>query len=1505
MDNYMNKTYDKSGSVKRGFWISMDDTNSSRPEDDMLSTTTTAESANKTHTIGNTEYTMDYRRGGGGGFNWIPIEINTAVTNDDDDQYHDLENEQRTRPMKKQKNFGLSWVPLGENSVNVNNNDSDNTAADHKFSVPQRLPMKIKKKLTPAKVATPVRRTSLNSLRRETFRVSPKSRTPLNLMSNTIIKTKKRRSSGSSGASFILTPRNKSAIIQSLSTPSKSATKSYFGIEDIQYMSWCNTMLAPKVDDKNDKIDCNLLIMDCFNSTKVEITVCPTKEQMSAQTYRESLKWNSLRSTALALYQSNDVKRVNSKMLADIHNSKFAVRKDRAIHADIGFRKHIIDLLLSYNPLWLRIGLETIYNNKIEMTTNSSNQMRLILGKFIAQNLLVSKELIAKYGHKTVVNFFKDDHHILEAKKYILIKFLNLLNFLDAAKQRRLIEHNPCLFRHSATNKSTVDLIISFARDYITGVGDITKYLRSIGFSLNYKQTPIEEYDFQVENLAIDFRDGIRLARLAELCTEHKQLLSKLLYPSNNITRKLHNIDVALKAFDQIVPNGISPKDIVYGHRKKTFALLDAIIFKHKEDELLAEEQLREQSAIVIQRLFRANRLMIKDRQYFQSLKRSAVLIQRKFRANRCTKGEEYHQYITIKRSAIFIQRWFRKNKLMKEERQQYLTLRKTAIWMQMKIRSNRLMRQQRNRYLNLKTAVIRTQSIFRANKLMSRDRQQYQSLKRSAIVIQQWFRANRLMREKMEQYIMLKKSTLWVQMQFRSNRLMRQERENYLSLKSTVIWTQNMFRANKLMSRDHQQYQSLKRSAIVIQQWFRANRLMREKREQYIMLKKSTLWVQMQFRSNRLMRQERDNYLNLKTAVIRIQSMFRANQLMSKDRQQYQSLKRSAIVIQRWFRKNKLMKEERQQYLTLKKTAIWMQMKIRSNLQTRQQRNHYLNLKTAVIRTQSIFRANKMMLRDRQQYQSLKRSTIVIQQWFRANRLMREKMEQYIMLKKSTLWVQMQFRSNRLMRQERDNYLNFKTAVIRIQNMFRANQLMSKDRQQYQSLKRSAIVIQRWFRANRLMREKREQYIMLKKSTICVQMQFRANQLMSKDRQQYQSLKRSTIVIQRRFRANRVMRQMREQYITLKKSTIWVQMQFRANRLMRQERENYLRLKSTVIWTQNMFRANQLMSKDRQQYQSLKRSTIVIQRWFRSNKDMRQERKQYLILKKTTIWVQKIFRSNRQMKYDRQHFVQLRQSVILIQRRFRDKLVDFRTKRAAIKIQSFWRGYKTRKQIHEENAKIQLAFQRILTSTSLATKDMQLGNRTQNALQKLLAYDSLLHLAYDLSALDRTTKLSPVSCETLVLYGAVKILIQILNESNRSEPHKQIVVLTVNILLNLAKYEKTLANLVNNSQTIDILFRIIKNFSRCPQLICKCFTLLSILLNNKVLFEHVMSDTRKICAIKQISDAFKKDKSFKKYRLKSVYKFWPNWQIAKSNVYEFDNHFLAIQVIARLLKID
>ena len=46
------------------------------------------------------------------------------------------------------------------------------------------------------------------------------------------------------------------------------------------------------------------------------------------------------------------------KLEIEIETSRLAVREDRKLHADLGIKQKLLDMILSYNPLWLRIGLE-------------------------------------------------------------------------------------------------------------------------------------------------------------------------------------------------------------------------------------------------------------------------------------------------------------------------------------------------------------------------------------------------------------------------------------------------------------------------------------------------------------------------------------------------------------------------------------------------------------------------------------------------------------------------------------------------------------------------------------------------------------------------------------------------------------------------------------------------------------------------------------------------------------------------------------------------------------------------------------------------------------------------------------------------------------------------------------------------------------------------------------------------------------------------------------------
>lgn len=91
---------------------------------------------------------------------------------------------------------------------------------------------------------------------------------------------------------------------------------------------------------------------------KGRIKLAPTNEALSFRTYSAQRKLNRLRKAACRLFQSDAVRRVIQKIEAEVESKRLLVRKDKMIHADLGAKQKILDMLLSYNPLWLRVGLE-------------------------------------------------------------------------------------------------------------------------------------------------------------------------------------------------------------------------------------------------------------------------------------------------------------------------------------------------------------------------------------------------------------------------------------------------------------------------------------------------------------------------------------------------------------------------------------------------------------------------------------------------------------------------------------------------------------------------------------------------------------------------------------------------------------------------------------------------------------------------------------------------------------------------------------------------------------------------------------------------------------------------------------------------------------------------------------------------------------------------------------------------------------------------------------------
>lgn len=77
------------------------------------------------------------------------------------------------------------------------------------------------------------------------------------------------------------------------------------------------------------------------NAVKV---TAPSKDDLSFRAYTTAKQLRQLRESAVQLYQSEKLSQVIQKVEREVDIKKFSIRKDRAIHADLG-KKLLLKLL--------------------------------------------------------------------------------------------------------------------------------------------------------------------------------------------------------------------------------------------------------------------------------------------------------------------------------------------------------------------------------------------------------------------------------------------------------------------------------------------------------------------------------------------------------------------------------------------------------------------------------------------------------------------------------------------------------------------------------------------------------------------------------------------------------------------------------------------------------------------------------------------------------------------------------------------------------------------------------------------------------------------------------------------------------------------------------------------------------------------------------------------------------------------------------------------------------
>lgn len=1132
---------------------------------------------------------------------------------------------------------------------------------------------------------------------------------------------------------------------------------------ETEFKRWLNCILTPPADlDSNveQKIDVGKVWIDNRNK---EVPLAPTKEQVSSA-YHNSHRLESLRRSARALLMTPEICIVFQKLTAQIDKKLIAIRSDRNLHLDVGLQKIIMEILLSYNPLWLRIGLEAIYGIVLPLHSNSDIEG---LTTFIIHRMFKNPFLKNKHSKSNAPNMLLPAY--MEAiKKFTLKKFFMLVFFLDQAKQRKLISHDPCLFCRNAICKESREIIIRFTRELIAGIGDITKHLRPLGYVVSHKQSYLDEYKYAVHNIALDIRDGVRLTKVMEIILMKDGLLKQLRTPAISRLQKIHNVQVALNALKEanyVIVGEITSNDIADGHREKTLSLLwqiihvfraplfekaaniiqtwwrkkfEVIMEKRREEEKKLQERINAASLIQCWwRRIQYNRLVEWKMQQITT----ATIIVQKY----CRMWIHRSRLIRWKRSVLKIETWYRSVRMMRKAKSTLEKLRlereelrrKAAIHLQCQIR----------RWLCIRRYTIQLKRIVTVQSLVRRYliRKEYIRFKQAVTCIQQRYRSKLLMKNEMQDFATKRRSVVVIQSYYR----MLQQRRYFLKLKNAVNTFEGRYRALLQMRAARKEHLALKESVIKIQAWYRRKKCHQE----YVKQRDLIISLQRRFRAHQLMKKEKESFLRAKNATIILQTYIKSYLIMKKLRQEYLKLRQSTTLIQQYFRSHLQAKAQRNTYLQLRNATIVLQKSYRNLVQMRKEKSNYLKVRQSVIIMQRRYRAQILMRKHREEYTKLRQSTVVIQRRYIAIKKMRLQRATYLKLKSSCATIQNAYRAFVLGRNQRKKFLQQKQAAINIQSWFRSCKKGKEVQQQYQQSKQACVTIQKIYRAYIIGRKQRQEYIRIRTATICIQKYYRSYIEMKILRQQYITIRTSAITIQRYYKSHlktkkqratylqmknaalligdhykryKEIQKARREYCRLREAVLCIQRRYRGICAMRAEREKYLRIRQLIILLQQKYKALLAMRRDKQEYSKLRTATVTIQNRFRAQTLMLSERTRYTTILKHCISIQTFYRAYLEGKKQRKEYFELKRSAIVLQRRYK-ALISMRKYRksylemrsAAITIQRKYRAHCLMlkdKQAYNDIVKCCITIQRRFRAYSCGKRQRNEYNRIRTA---------------------------------------------------------------------------------------------------------------------------------------------------------------------------------------------